>query len=221
MLLGERLWASRFHYLPLWLRRVSECDRVLTSRWASQRQSPINSVAGPSMRLPAMARLAEERGTSRKTGARCISICRSPGARGIMSAPYLAAACIPQWIPSTWSCDPASREGLHRVGQIRVDSVQKAGARNIARPLCCRGRGVGCDSRGARNTTLHRPHLLDRAERFFGNRLRDSGKTHLHPQAVALCSKKRLLKETLTAATQTPPRYSACRRTPCRLPPSA
>jgi hypothetical protein len=35
--------------------------------------------------------------------------------------------------------------------------------------------------------TLRRPHLLDRAERFFGNRLRDGGETYLYSQAVAGC----------------------------------
>jgi len=37
-----------------------------------------------------------ERNTSRKTGARYISICRFPGARATTSAPSLAAACILQ-----------------------------------------------------------------------------------------------------------------------------
>jgi hypothetical protein len=80
---------------------------------------------------------------------------------------------------------------------------------------------AGGHSRGARNAALHRPHLLDRAERFFGNRLRDGGKAYLHPQAVARCEAFRAHRAVLTAADQKPRHCSACRRKPCHLPPSA
>jgi hypothetical protein len=78
------------------------------------------------------------------------------------------------------------------------------------RPLARRSR------RNARSIAL-----LDRAERFFGNRLRDIGKTYLHPQALARCETLRTHRAWLTAADQKPRRYSACRRKPCHLPPWA